>query len=102
MNRHLGPFIEGNEKDKLSYGGKQIIELVETNHTLVNASSKVIGGPFTRYDPSDPKNDFKKSVLSLCVVSNDLLKFIDSLVIDSDLSLMEQNLDIGPKNTYLC
>ena len=84
MNRHLGPYIVGNEKDKLSFGGKQILDLVDSDYTLVNASSKVVGGPFTRYNPSDPDNESKKSILSLCIVSNDLVKFIDSLIIDKD------------------
>ena len=43
-----------------------------------------MGGPFTRYNPSDPDNESKKSILSLCIVSNDLVKFIDSLIIDKD------------------
>ena len=51
----------------------------------LNATEKVVGGPLICYEPSDPNNDKKRSVLSLCIVSNDLLDFIDSLVIDEDM-----------------
>ena len=69
---------------KNAYGGTQVKELLETGYTLVNGSCKVKGGPFTRYDPSEPENDIKKSVLSLCIVSNELFEFVDSLIIDKE------------------
>ena len=85
LNRHVGDIIEGNENDKVSFGGQQIKDLIDTGkYTLVNASKKVIGGPFTRYDPSDPDNDDKKSVLSLCIVSNELFAYVDTLTIDKE------------------
>ena len=51
---------------------------------MVNRSSKVKGGPFTRYDPADPQNKDKKSVLDLCIVSNDLKDYIDEFIIDKE------------------
>ena len=86
MNRHVGKLVEGNDNINISYGGCQIKDLVETNYTLVNATDKVIGGPYTRYEPSDPKNTDKKSVLSLCIISNSLLGYIESLVIDDAMN----------------
>ena len=50
-------------------------------YTLVNATDKTVGGPFTRIDPS---NEESKSALDLVVVSNGLLKYVDSLVIDKE------------------
>ena len=85
LNRHVGDLIVGNEKDKVSFGGQLIRELLDTGkYCLVNASDKVVGGPFTRYDPSDPSNDDKKSVLELCIVSKELFKYVDSLTIDKE------------------
>ena len=53
-------------------------------YLLVNATEKCIGGPYTRVDPSDPSNDDKKSVLELCVISKELFKYVETLVIDKD------------------
>ena len=36
-------------------------------------------GPFTRIDPADPE---KLSTLDLCIVSKDLLNYVDSFLID--------------------
>ena len=50
LNRHVGDIIEGNEKDKTSFGGQQVKDLIDTGkYTLVNATNKVVGGPYTRY-----------------------------------------------------
>ena len=66
LNRHIGDIVKGNENDKVSFGGLLVRELLETgNYVLVNASNKVKGGPFTRYDPAYPGRDDKKSVLDL-------------------------------------
>ena len=59
LNRHIGKIIPGN-RDKVTFGGKKIVDLVESGmYKVINASEIVIGGPFTRYDPSDPFNDTK-------------------------------------------
>ena len=85
MNKHIGNLVEGNERDKISFGGQLIKDLIDTGkYILVNATKKAIGGPFTRVDPSDPLNDEKKSVLVLCIVSKDLFPYIESLVIDKE------------------
>ena len=47
---------------------------------LVNGSDKAHGGPYTRVDPG---ND-KKTALDLCIVSKELYKYVDSLIIDKD------------------
>ena len=85
LNRHVGDIIPGNEKDKVTFGGQLVREFIDTgNYCLVNASDKVIGGPYTRYDPSDPDNDEKKSALELCIVSKDLFNYVESLIIDKE------------------
>ena len=85
FNRHIGDIIEGNEDGKVSFGGHLVRDLIDTgNYCLVNATEKVIGGPYTRYDPSDPHNDEKKSVLELCIISKELFIHVDSLTIDKD------------------
>ena len=82
FNRHVGDIIPGN-KDKQSFGGKLIRDLIDTKkYVLVNATTKAVGGPYTRYDPADPTNDSKKSALDLCVVSSELFDYIEKLVID--------------------
>ena len=53
---------------------------------MVNSTSKTEGGPFTRYEPADPKNKEKMSTLDLCIVSRDLFKYVDKLVIDKESS----------------
>ena len=85
LNRHIGNIIEGNDKDKVSFGGQLVRDFIDTGkYCLVNATDKVIGGPYTRYDPSDPFNDEKKSVLELCIISRELFVFVESLTIDKD------------------
>ena len=55
INKHVGDIIEGNH-DKVTFGGRLIKKLLETEkYELVNSTKKVVGGPFTRYDPADPK-----------------------------------------------
>ena len=53
--------------------------LLSGDFSLVNSSSKVIGGPFTRFDPSDPDN---KSCLDLVIVSVNMNKYVKELYID--------------------
>ena len=53
----MGDIIEGNDS-KVSFGG----QFLSTGmYKLVNQTSKVEGGPFTLYEPSDPKCHSKKS-----------------------------------------
>ena len=79
LNAKVGDIIPGNNK-KVSQGGKLIRELLKSDkYVLVNAKDKCKGGPFTRIDPSDGT----KSVLDLCILSKELYKYVDSLVIDS-------------------
>ena len=48
LNRHMGDMIEGNDNDKISFGGQMIRDFSESDkYILVNATKKVIGGPFT-------------------------------------------------------
>ena len=56
-------------------------------YILVNGTNKVVNGPFTRYDPSDPKCKNKKSCLDLAIISKDLLKYLVKLVVDNNLKL---------------
>ena len=51
--------VEGNH-EKVSFGGKLVHKLLETDeYILVNNTDKCKGGPFTRFDPSDPLNKQK-------------------------------------------
>ena len=54
---------------------------------LVNATNKVEGGPFTRYDPANPKDEEKKSCLELVIMSRNLLKHVEKLTIDNKLAI---------------
>ena len=40
MNGHVSSLIKGNEKDKMSQGGKQVKELIDAGYSLDNASEK--------------------------------------------------------------
>ena len=76
--------IKGNNNEKLSFGGKLVQELIESEDLiLANNTDKLHGGPFTRYNPSDPKANDKKSCLDLVIMSKELLKFVDKLIIDN-------------------
>ena len=82
LNAHL-EILEPEKKS--SCGGKLIEEFLDSgSYELVNASDKVIGGPYTRADPSDPNEDSKKSVLDICIISKELSKYVKSLEIDRD------------------
>ena len=51
-------------------------DLLKTGkYTLVNATAKGEGGPFTMYDPSNPKDDCRKSALDLIIISKELFKY---------------------------
>ena len=86
FNRKIGDLVPRNNSESESYGGSLIRQLIETGrYILVNASDKVKGGPFTRYDPGDPNNNSKKSVLDLVIVSSELENYVESLEIDKDM-----------------
>ena len=86
MNKHVGDIIEGH-RDKVTFGGRLIRKLLETEkYELVNSTKKVVGGPFTRYDPADPKCLRKKSCLGLVIVSKELSSYVEKLVIDKNLT----------------
>ena len=81
----FGGITKGNENDKVSFGGQLVKDFIDTGrYVLVNATDKCKGGPYTRVDPSDPYNDDKKSVLELCIISRELLEYVETLVIDKD------------------
>ena len=87
LNKHVGSDklgVTGNHT-KVSYGGSLVRDLVQRGDLiLVNNSEKTTGGPFTRYDPSKPSEDEKKSCLDLALISNDLFRYVDKLIIDND------------------
>ena len=91
MNKHVGNIIKDNH-DKISHGGKLIRELLNTKkYVLVNSSNKVKGGPFTRYNPSNPNDNEFKSCLDLIIVSRDLFKHVDEVLIDKELRFTPGN-----------
>ena len=69
MNKLIGNGpcgVKGNSA-KVTFGGKLVHRLLmDGKYLLVNNSSKCVGGPFTRVDPSDVN---KKSCLSLVIIS---------------------------------
>ena len=87
LNKHVGSDelgITGNH-NKVSYGGSLVRDLVQRGDLiLVNNSEKTTGGPFTIYDPSKPSEDEKKSCLDLALISTDLFRYVDKLIIDND------------------
>ena len=86
MNKHVGDIIDGNH-DKVTFGGRLIRKMLEMEkYELVNSSNKVEGGPFTRYDPADPKCMGKKSCLGLVIISTELSSYVEKLVIDKNLT----------------
>ena len=87
MNKHVGDVIEGNS-DKITFGGQLIRDLLKTDkYLLVNGTKKVVGGPHTRYDPADPKSLERRSCLGLVIVSKELSKHVEKLVIDKQLKM---------------
>ena len=77
--------VNGNH-EKVSNGGALVREMLSVGkYVLVNAMEKVQGGPFTRYEPNDFNCREKRSCLDLAIVSRDLSKFIDKVVIDDKL-----------------
>ena len=88
LNKQLGREIKDNHK-KASHGGKTLIDFLEKGKSvLFNSTNKGKNGPFTRYDPSCPDVDAKKSCLDLIIISRDLLRFVREVVIDKHLQLI--------------
>ena len=86
LNKAVGDIIPKNNP-KVSVGGAMVRELIETGkYALANASSKVIGGPNTRYQPGAYLDITKRSCLDLCIVSKSLEKYIETVVIDEELN----------------
>ena len=74
--------VKGNH-EKVSFGGKLIHKLLETKkYILVNNTEKCSGGPFTRFDPSDPSNENKMSCLELVILDEELFDFVHEMTID--------------------
>ena len=89
LNKHIGNVIKGNH-NKVSFGGKLINDLLDTDkYVLLNASSKVKGGPFTRFDPSCPNDESSMSCIDLAIASTGLAMYLDEFKID-------RNQDITP------
>ena len=82
FNRKVG-LAGGGDDARVSYGGKKILDLLQSGEfLLVNSMSDIVtGGPHTRVDPTPPHNC---SVLSLVIVSASLASHVEALNIDSD------------------
>ena len=81
LNAHVGTLIEGNHP-KVSHGGQLLKDFLKCeDYVLLNATNKTSNGPFTRIDPA---NSDRKAALDLCIVSKELVKYVDSMVIDSN------------------
>ena len=80
LNTHVGDTINGN-KLKVSCRGMLVRQFLESgDYVLLNSTDKVKNGPFTRIDPSDATN---QSALDLCIVSKELVGYVDSILIDN-------------------
>ena len=100
FNKHIGDLVKGNH-DKVSEGGKIIREfLLSEKYVLLNGTESVIGGPFTRLEPSDPTNDRKKSCLDLIIVSKDLVRYVDNVFIDRERKVTPAHAMKNKKLTY--
>ena len=65
FNRKVGDIIEGNDA-KVSFGGSLVRQFLEDGkYVLLNATNKVIGGPWTRVSRSDTQS---KSAIDFVVV----------------------------------
>ena len=92
LNKHIEREITKNPNDKITFGGRLLLELLDTDrYKLINGTEVEQGGPYTRYDPSSPNDDEKKSILDLFIVSKNLCKYIDNLYIDKDLKFTPAN-----------
>ena len=90
LNLHCGSIVKENH-EKTTIRGKLLRNLLKNkDYVLVNATDKTIGGPFTRYDRTDPSNDGKKSLLDYFIVSSSISKYIDSLEIDNKFGQQEK------------
>ena len=78
----MGPDDEGQMLHKR---GKIVLDMIEAeDHVLVNSQEVVKNGPFTRFDPKEPKDPNKKSLLDYIIVSRNLLEYINELEVDVD------------------
>ena len=85
LNKLVGDIVPGNH-EKISFGGELERELLKNeDYILVNATELAVGGPFTRYEPNDEKNEDKKSCLDLVIVSVELMVYLKSIQIDKNL-----------------
>ena len=84
MNRAVGADelgVPGN-KDKVSYGGELIREMIKhEEYVLINSLSMVVGGPWTWIQRGNPEI---RSCLDLGIISSCLIPFLDSVVIDKE------------------
>ena len=97
LNKHIGNLIEGNS-DKISQGGRLVREfLASEKYILLNNSKKVEGGPFTREEPSDPT---KKSCLDVIIMSEQLEKYVEKVIIDKDRKFTPCSISKNGRITY--
>ena len=86
LNKHIGCDDLGvkNNHRKITFGGELVRGFLSSGEYIcLNNSSKSIGGPFTRFDPSNPNKKENMSCLSLVIVSKKLEPFIETLKIDN-------------------
>ena len=85
FNKHVGDIVKDNHT-KVSVGGNLVRNFLANNrYTLLNSTNKACGGPFTRYNPGCPSNNQAKSCLDLCIVSNELVRYVKKVTIDNQL-----------------
>ena len=86
FNKAVGNIIPGNN-EKVSFGGNLIRKFIESEkYILVNSSNKTMNGPYTRFDPSAPDDDSKKSALDLVIISKNLEFYLEEMRIDKNLN----------------
>ena len=84
FNRAIGAGMLGikENKPKESYGGKLVLELLETGeYILGNSTDKVEGGPWTWVSRADSR---VRSCIDLVIMSADLAPYLKRILIDED------------------
>ena len=87
FNKHIGEGEQGvrGNHSKVSFGGQLLRSLLETeDYVCANNLDIAVGGPFTRFDPSDPQNQSKMSCLDLAIISKKLVPYLKSLKVDAE------------------
>ena len=103
MNRHVGNGDYGvkNNKDKISFGGQLIRNLIKDGlYILINNLDIVEGGPWTWVDRRDNR---RRSCLDLAIISISILPYLTKMEIDTERKITPRRVTKtknGIKSTF--